>query len=384
MAEANISAVIFDLDGTLLDTERATKNVLKDFLSQYGVESDPEKEEKRLGKMFKESAAAIVKDYSLPMDAEEFGEAIMPLYQERWHQAKSLPGVNRLIRHLHDHGVPLALASNSIKKHIEMKISHQQGWKEMFSVILGGDEVKHGKPSPDIFLEAAKRLGVDTLNCLVIEDSPVGVRAAKRSGAHVVAVPSLQNQDDHYLIADCVLHSLLEFKPDLWGLPAFSDWIQNALPIEPLYIKGLISEGVTNNACTVLSVITEDGSLASLPDQVSGVFFGWARLQIQGIFKVAVAIGWDVSSGINKREIHPRLLGHINDYKSMEQFQMLFVGYIRELSSELDTQEALALCEEDETIALAALDLPIFFRDRNSLLLAEAAFGNEACCNGRA
>lgn len=65
--------------------ERATKNVLKDFLAQYGEESDPEKEEKRLGKMFKESAAAIVEDYSLPMDADEFGEAIMPLYQERYH-----------------------------------------------------------------------------------------------------------------------------------------------------------------------------------------------------------------------------------------------------------------------------------------------------------
>lgn len=56
-----------------------------------------------------------------------------------------------------------------------------------------------------------------------ILSTSVGVRAAKGSGAHVVAVPSLQNQDDRYLIADCVLHSLLEFKPDLWGLPAFSD-----------------------------------------------------------------------------------------------------------------------------------------------------------------
>lgn len=57
--------------------------MLKDFLAQYGIEADPEKEEKRLGKMFKESAAAIVVDYGLPMNAEEFGEAIMPLYQER-------------------------------------------------------------------------------------------------------------------------------------------------------------------------------------------------------------------------------------------------------------------------------------------------------------
>ncbi|ONK69015.1 uncharacterized protein A4U43_C05F18390 [Asparagus officinalis] len=327
---------------------------------------------------------AIVEDYELPMDADEFGDAIMPLYQERWHQAKALPGVNRLIRHLHDHGVPLALASNSIRKHIEMKISHQQGWKDMFSVILGGDEVNQGKPSPDIFLEAAKRLGLDASNCLVIEDSPVGVRAAKASGANVVAVPSLQNQDDHYLIANCVLHSLLEFKPDLWGLPAFSDWVQNALPIDPLCIRGLIDEGIAQGACTALSIVAEESSLASLPDQVSGVFLGWARLQIQGIFKVAATIGWDLSSGTSKREIKPCLFGDINNCEPMEQFQMMFVGYIRELPSEADTSEALALHEEDEKIAQAALDLPVFSRHRDSPLLSEVAFDDEACCNAQA
>ncbi|KAJ6850881.1 uncharacterized protein M6B38_262065 [Iris pallida] len=251
-----ITAVICDLDGTLLDTENATKNILKEFLGRYGKAVDAGKEERRLGKMFKESAVDIVRDYALPMSAEEYAQAIMPLYHQKWNQAKPLPGVNRLLSHLHNRGVPLALASNSVKKHIEMKISHQQGWKEIFSVVLGGDEVNHGKPAPDIFLEAAKRLGVDPSNCLVIEDSPVGVRAAKASGAKVVAVPSLQNQDDQYSIADTVLRSLLEFQPELWSLPAFEDWVQNVLPIDPLHVRGVIGEGVYHDGYTSFDIVS--------------------------------------------------------------------------------------------------------------------------------
>ncbi|KAK7859568.1 bifunctional riboflavin kinase/fmn phosphatase [Quercus suber] len=67
-----------------------------------------------------------------------------------WLQAKPLPGANRLMKHLHKHGVPFALASNSLREYIDVKISLQKGWKEYFSVILGSDQVKSGKPSPDL------------------------------------------------------------------------------------------------------------------------------------------------------------------------------------------------------------------------------------------
>ncbi|KAL7000556.1 hypothetical protein U1Q18_001707, partial [Sarracenia purpurea var. burkii] len=218
-----IFAVIFDLDGTILNTEQSTKGVLGEFLARYGKILDREKEDKRLGMTQKESARAIVKDYELPITPDCFVQEIMPMYQEKWVHAKALPGANRLIHHLHKHQVPFALASNSLRKNIDAKISHQEGWREYFSVILGSDQVKSGKPSPDIFLEAANKMGVDAVHCLVIEDSGIGVKAAKAAGMKVVAVPSLQNADDQYSIADSVLHSLLEFCPELWGLPPFED-----------------------------------------------------------------------------------------------------------------------------------------------------------------
>ncbi|KAJ4780857.1 Bifunctional riboflavin kinase/FMN phosphatase [Rhynchospora pubera] len=363
------SAVIFDLDGTLLDTERATRGIMKDFLLRYGKVPDMEKEEKRLGQMHKDSAAAIVRDYELPLTPEEYTEAIMPLYRERWPQAKPVPGVVRLLRHLHKHGVPLGLASNSVRKHIETKISHQQGWKEYFSVVLGVDDVKNGKPSPDIFLEAAKRLGVDPTSCLIIEDSPVGVRAAKASGAKVLAVPSLQGQMECYSIADLILHSLLDFQPKLWGLPTFGDWVQNSLPIDPLHVSGLIEEG---SSCNALSITTEDCSYDSIADQVSGVFIGWAKLEAHGFSKAVISTGWDLSLHTSKRITEVHLINSNYSVKK-EKLQLLLVGYIRMLPDKVhklqdNILDALKITEKDQSIARAALDLPIFSQHKNGNL----------------
>ncbi|VAH79855.1 unnamed protein product [Triticum turgidum subsp. durum] len=142
----HVSAVIFDLDDTLLDTgthiriisfwkktlgliskmeyvndgvcvcvdaESVTRGILNDFLATYGKTADAGKEEGRLGQSHREYAAGIIADYGLPLTLEEYSEAIFPLYLKSWQKAKPLPGVRRLLKHLHKNGVPLALASNS-------------------------------------------------------------------------------------------------------------------------------------------------------------------------------------------------------------------------------------------------------------------------------
>ncbi|PKU82192.1 riboflavin kinase [Dendrobium catenatum] len=301
---------------------RATGGVLREFLEKYGKVLDPDKEVKRLGQMHKESAKAIVEDYELPMTAEEYSLAVMPIYQQRFPQTQV--GRNCFLLSL--------VVMKLVMENLLQTCSHLTGVESnMFR-----------------FLEAARRLGFDASSCLVIEDSPVGVRAAKDAGTTVVAVPSLQNQAERYSIANYVLRSLLEFQPELWGLPPFEDWIQNALPIEPLYAKGLIREAVAQNSSVILSIDSDNGSYDTLPDQISGIFFGWAKLQIQGIFKMVAA--------------KPFILGEINNF-IMEPLQLVFVGYVRKLFDEETVLDADIPTKEDASIAWNALDLPDFGKD---------------------
>ncbi|XP_015867989.3 bifunctional riboflavin kinase/FMN phosphatase [Ziziphus jujuba] len=370
-----ILAVILDLDGTLLDTERATKGVLKEFLAKYGKVLDEEKEgKKRLGMTLKDSASAIVKDYDLPLTPDQYIDEIISTYREKWINAKALPGANRLIKHLYDHGIPFALASNSLQEYIDSKISHQRGWKECFSVILGSDQVKAGKPSPDLFVEAAKRMGVDALHCLVIEDSLVGVKAATAAKMEVVAVPP-QTEAGCSSLANTVLHSLLEFQPELWGLPPFKDWVENALPIEPIHLSGLYVNGFVHE-------VTEDGIYA-LPDQVFGVLFGWAEVDACRTFKAVVCIGRDQCSCTRKKIIQLCMVDGSNDCISNQQMKILLVGYIHSLNGKsygyppenatMDTE----VLEEYKSIARASLDLPMFIQD--SYMLSKASCGGHGC-----
>uniref|UniRef100_A0ACD5VUQ1 Uncharacterized protein n=1 Tax=Avena sativa TaxID=4498 RepID=A0ACD5VUQ1_AVESA len=352
-----VSAVIFDLDGTLLDTERATRDVLKEFLGTYGKVPDAAKEVQRLGQMHRESTTGIIADYGLPLTVEEYSEAIYPLYMKRWQSANPLPGVKRLLKHLHKNGVPLALASNSIRRNIDHKILKLGELKDCFSVVLGGDQVPHGKPCPDIFLEAAKRLGANPSSCLVIEDSLVGVQAAKASGAKVVAVPSLQSQRQCYSIADLILYSLLDFHPELWGLPPFEDCIHGVLPMEPLLSNAQIGDVVRNNTGTI---IAGKHTYDSIPDQISGIFFGWAKSEAYGVSKAVVSIGWDLSLENVERAMRICFLDSLCKAKTEDPVELLLLGYIRKLESTENISQALSITDEDQATARDALGLPAF------------------------
>ncbi|KAL0353153.1 UNVERIFIED_CONTAM: Bifunctional riboflavin kinase/FMN phosphatase [Sesamum angustifolium] len=363
-----VSCVILDLDGTLLSTDCIVSDVLSVFLVKYGKQWDGKAAQKIVGRTPYEAAAVIVEDYGLPISTDELLAQITPIFSEKWCNIKAQPGASRLINHLRCHGVPMALASNSSKENIETKISYHQGWKESFSFIIGGDQVTSPKPSPEIYLEAAKGLKVDPSSCLVIEDSLPGVTAGKAAGMEVVAVPSLPKQTHIFTSADEVINSLLDLQPEKWGLPAFEDWIEGTLPIEPWYIGGPVIKGFGRGSKVLgiptANLSTEDYS-AILSEHPSGVYFGWAGLATHGVYKMVMSIGWNPYFNNTEKTIEPWLLHDFNEDFYGEDLRLAIVGYIRPEANFPSLESLVAKIHEDREIAERALELPQYSKYRD-------------------
>ncbi|KAI4320218.1 hypothetical protein MLD38_033723 [Melastoma candidum] len=363
-----VSGVILDLDGTLLNTDTIVGEVLKVYLAKYDKRWDGRETPKVAGKTPVEAAAAIVEDYGLSFSTEELISEITPMFGDQWSKIKALPGANRLIKHLRGNGVPMALASNSPRESIELKISFHEGWKESFTVIIGGDEVRDGKPCPEIFLAAAKGLELEPSKTMVIEDSLPGVMAGKAAGMEVVAVPSLPKQNHLYTSADVVINSLLDLRPEIWGLPPFQDWVEDTLPIEPWHIGGPVIKGFGRGS-KVLGIptanLSTDGYSELLSEHPSGVFFGWAALSSRGVYKMVMSIGWNPYFNNKEKTIEPWLLHEFEEDFYGEELRLVIVGYIRPEANFPSLEALVEKIHDDRRVAEKALDLPIYSKHRD-------------------
>src|SRR5471032_279835 len=148
-----------------------------------------------------------------------------PMLDERFPFAVAMPGAQALVQHLAAHNIPIAVGTSSSVHYFHAKTTHHRAWFELFDTIVTADdpEVGAAKPAPDIFLVAARRLGVDPKDCLVFEDSPFGVTAAKAAGMTAIAIPDAAMADEKYAHADGILRTLKAFKPGECGLPVL-EW----------------------------------------------------------------------------------------------------------------------------------------------------------------
>ncbi|KAK9901907.1 hypothetical protein M0R45_001864 [Rubus argutus] len=225
-----ITHVIFDLDGLLLDTEKFYTEVGKIILARYNKTFDWAVKAKMLGKKAIDAARVFVEETGISdsLTAEDFLVEREAMLEKLFPTSELMPGASRLIRHLHEQAIPFCLATSSYRRHFELKTqSHRELFSLMHHVVSGDDpKVKQGKPSPDIFLAAAKRFEggpIDPNKCLVFEDAPSGVHAAKNAGMYVVMVPDSRLDNSFHDAADQVLGSLLDLNPSDWGLPPFDN-----------------------------------------------------------------------------------------------------------------------------------------------------------------
>jgi beta-phosphoglucomutase-like phosphatase (HAD superfamily) len=221
--EPLITHVIYDNDGLLLDTEPFYTQAHEELARRYGGVFDWTVKSRMIGLRAEDSARVVIEALKLPLSVEEYLEERKHLLKVLFPKAEPLPGAVRLSNHLHQAAIPQAVATSSDRYYFDLKIMRHHEWFKIFECVVLGDDpaIKLGKPAPDIFLLAAKRLHADPKHCLVVEDSPAGVEAARAAGMFAVAVPDPHMDDKKYSGAHQILRSLTEFVPESWGFPPF-------------------------------------------------------------------------------------------------------------------------------------------------------------------
>lgn len=185
MAAKATELVIFDCDGVLVDSEPISITVLVEALAAAGVAmSEAEAHERFLGRSLKSMSEILHDEYGLAIDAA-FLEAMRKVLYERFRsELQPIPGVAETVDAL---GVAHCVASSSQPERIRLSLS-VTGLLDRFEPnIFSASMVTHGKPAPDLFLHASAEMGVDPARCVVVEDSPAGIMAAKAAGMRVVA-----------------------------------------------------------------------------------------------------------------------------------------------------------------------------------------------------
>jgi len=223
----NISCLIYDMDGLLLDTEGIYTEVTQQIVGEYGKVFDWSLKEKIIGRRSIQAAEIIVESLDLPISPQDYLDSRKDVLLEKFKDTEALPGAKEMTTHFSKLGIPQALATSSSSPMFEAKFEKHKKWFSQFAQIVRGDdpELKEGKPAPDIFLLAANRVGVDPAECLVFEDAPTGTEAALAAGMSVVVVPDPNMDHCHYKNASQIISSLKDFDPEYWGLPKFAESI---------------------------------------------------------------------------------------------------------------------------------------------------------------
>jgi HAD superfamily hydrolase (TIGR01509 family) len=206
-----IEAVVFDMDGVLIDSEQLWDDVRREFTLASGGRWGPSVQQDMMGMSSPEWSRYVRDELGVPMEPEAINAEVVRLMGERYRtHLPLLPGAVEAVERMAAHW-PLGLASSSNRPIIDLVLD-AAGLTSRFQVTVSSEEVARGKPAPDVYLEAVRLLGREPRRCAAIEDSSNGLRAASAAGLRVVAVPNpaFPPAPDALAAADVVLPSLAD------------------------------------------------------------------------------------------------------------------------------------------------------------------------------
>lgn len=210
----NTDAVIFDLDGSLVDSMWMWKAIDIEYLGRFGIPLPEDLQSKIEGMSFSETAVYFKEHFHIPDSLEKIKNDWNRMAWDKYEKEVPLkPGIPEFLEGCSKHGIKLGIATSNSRQLVENIVSVHK-LRDYFSCIMTGCDVAHGKPSPDIYLAVADALKVDPKRCLVFEDIIPGIQAGKNAGMKVCAVEdaySLQEKESKQALADYYIN-------DFYGL----------------------------------------------------------------------------------------------------------------------------------------------------------------------
>jgi HAD superfamily hydrolase (TIGR01509 family) len=214
-----IDAVVFDLDGVIVDSEQVWDDVRERYTREVGGTYTESATRDMMGMSSLEWSQYMHDALGVPGTPEEINAEVVRRMLERYGESPPLiPGAVEAVRACAERW-PLAVASSSNPELIEV-VLERAGIRELFRAVVSSQEVPRGKPAPDVYLEAARRLEIEPTRCAAVEDSHNGIRSATAAGMHVVAVPNTHFPPDaeSLAFADAVVQSVAEVPDTIRGL----------------------------------------------------------------------------------------------------------------------------------------------------------------------
>ena len=211
-----IEAVVFDLDGVLLDTEELWNEARLQIVDERGGRWREDAQRAMMGMSSQEWSPYMHEELGVPDPPEQISAEVVRRLEELYRERLPLiPGALDAVRRLAARW-PLAIASSSNRPIIDLFLE-LTGTAELFGATVSSEEVERGKPTPDVYVEAARRLEVDPTRCAAIEDSENGIRSAAAAGMKVIAIPNhvFPPSDEALSLAAVAVASLDELQPEL-------------------------------------------------------------------------------------------------------------------------------------------------------------------------